>query len=179
MALKLKATTAPTDQCPEGTYACKLVKIENWVADNNGNSEYNSGPQFKWIFHIGKVIYANPVRPTKDNPEPRQPQDWVKEEIWGFTSQIFTAKAKCRQWAEGIIERELEEDEEFDLESLFGARVVILVGRSQTGKHKIIDVNRYHAGAPAQQAEAEPEPEPEPVATADDDFDDDLDDLPF
>lgn len=173
MARTVTAQNVPTDQCPEGVYAARIGDIKDWLPTEGG--QYGDDPQYLWIFQIGKVVHANPVRPTKQNPEPMQPGDWVGKELWGFTSTLMTQKAKCRQWIESIEGRELEDNEDYDLDSLIGRKVTITVGRSQTGKHKVIQVTGY--GNPAQTAmpSATAEPEPEPVAVpadAEDDEDD-------
>jgi|GEM_PF-4153317 len=164
MARTVKATSVPTDQCPEGVYGAIVNEIKDWTPQ--ADSQYGTDPQFLWVFLIKRVIHANPVRPTKANPEPMQPADWLDKELWGFSSTLMTPKAKLRGWIESIEGRELDDDEEYDLDSLIGRKVTITVGRSNTGKHKVIQVTAY--GNPAQTAmpSATPEPEPEAVSVA-------------
>ena len=88
MARIVTAQNVPTDQCPEGVYAARIGDIKDWLPAEG--SQYGDDPQYLWIFQIGKVVHANPVRPTKQNPEPTQPGDWVGKELWGFTSTLLT-----------------------------------------------------------------------------------------
>lgn len=179
----LKATSAPTDQCPEGTYAGRLKEIKVWTP--SADSAYGNDPQLLWVIEIKQVIHANPVRKTRANPDPMQPDEWIGKEIWGFTSQMMTPKAKARAWFEGLLDRELEEDEEIELTDFGGQAVTITVGRSQTGKHKVLALTRYVKGAPVQPMialpaaddfEEEAAPARQPVAAggvSSDPFDDD------
>lgn len=147
------ATDATYEQCPIGLYVFKLKHLERGI---QGDPRFGEGERVKWVFDIERVIDANENEPTRDNPDPRSIEDWVGEEFWGFTSLSMGKKATMRGWAEALLGRTLEEKEQLNAGELIGKRAKATVGRSDTGRQKIMSlVPLKTKGKPA------PQPEPE------------------
>lgn len=150
------ATDAAFEQCPVGLFVMRLKELERGI---EGSPEYGGGERVKWVFAIERVIDANENPPTRDNPDPRAIEDWIGEDIWGFTSLSMGRKAKMRAWSEALLNREIAEGEALIASDLIGKRGKVTIGRSDTDRAKITSIIAYQ---PTRAAEGKPAPAPEP-----------------
>lgn len=125
-----------------------------WVADINHvalyetppdapPSPYGDAPRVQWKYGLVAPVQVIVPRPTTENPRPKPIEDFLGTEIWDYTSTTMGPRSKARAWCEAAYDRPLAEGETVDPTQLIGRRVVITVGRSQTGRHKITNVMPY------------------------------------
>jgi hypothetical protein len=155
-----------SEPCPKGRYLaiCGLVTVEEPRAGGKYEQKY---PQFKYPFTIKKVLAAKPVKPTPDNPSPKQPEDWIGQTISGYTGTFLKEGSKGSLWAAALLD--VDEDElpdEVDTDDYEGRFVELVVGRSETGNHKITELMPHIRPEPASK-----NGKARPVAVAEDDDD--------
>lgn len=135
---------------PEATYAMKLVDMQE--AEQNENSPFYdpNRPRVKWVFQIVSVLDGDPD-PTYGDPE-----DFIGEEFFGYTSLNMGKRATMRAWAQGLLGREIEDGEQITSEDLIGkiGRCHVEHYEKQNGAtgHKISAIKPYR------KAKAKPEP---------------------
>lgn len=144
------------EQCPVGLYVFRVKEMQDGI---EGSAEYGGGERVKWVFTVERVIDANDPEPTADNPDPKSVEDWVGEEVWGFTSLSMNKKATMRSWAEALLGREIPEGEALMASDLIGKRAKATVGRGQTGRQKITSLVPYKPKQRQAPADVEPEDE--------------------
>ena len=98
MALKFRATESKAVVRP-GLYPATLANVEEREGVN--------GPFLMWFFNVAV--------------------DGIDAPLGTPTSVKFTSGAKARKYAELLLGRPLEDDEEIELESLYGASCQVLV----------------------------------------------------
>jgi len=91
MVLKLKAGSG-NQPLPDGNYEASLTKVEE-----TSNAD---GPYLKWIFCLDS--------------------HGQMQNITGFTPLSLDQDTKTRFWVEALLGRQLKDDEEVDLERLYG-----------------------------------------------------------
>jgi hypothetical protein len=136
-------TKKSADPCPKGRYLaiCGQVTIQEPQQGGKYESKY---PQLCYPFTVKKVLAAKAVPANQDNPDPKQPEDWIGETIRGYTGTFLKEGSKGSIWAAALLVCE-EDDlpEELDTDDFEGRLVEITVGRSETGNHKITLVAPY------------------------------------
>lgn len=146
-----------SEPCPKGRYLaiCGLPTIQEPQAGGKYEQKYD---QLKYPFTIKRVLAAKAVRPTEDNREPKQPEDWIGQTINGYTGTFLKEGSKGSLWAAALLDVD-EEDlpDNVDTDDYEGCMVEIVIGRSETGNHKITEVLPYikpQAAAKGQKAAA-------------------------
>lgn len=127
---------------PEGLY---LMRLKDMTNEGPGRSfDDNSEPKdrIKWVFALEEVISGD------DEAEER-----VGEEAWFWTSLSMHRKATMRGWAEGLLGREIDDNERVDAADLIGknGRVNIIHYKKLTGDtgHKIASILKAKPGKKA------------------------------
>lgn len=144
---------------PEATYAMKLIDMQE--AEQNENSPYYDPdrPRVKWVFQIVSVLDG------EEDPTYGDPQDFVGEEFYGFTSLNMGRRATMRAWAQGLLGREIEDGEQITSADLIGkvGRCYVEHYEKQNGStgHKITAIKPYRK-AKAKPAPVEDDFEEEP-----------------
>jgi hypothetical protein len=144
---------------PAGQYVVSLKEIEAIESD--------FGPQWRWIFQIKSVVYS-----SDDEAE-----EFIGEDLWGFSSQGLGPSHKARKWIEALMQRKLEEGEEVEESDIIGqlavANVVDHERKDGTQSTKIAQ----DGGLSPYKKKGKKKPPPPPVDEDDDEDEDD--DQPF
>ena len=160
MALGTVTNTMAGISPPAGQYVVSLKEIEPLESD--------FGPQWRWIFSIKSVVYS-----SDDEAE-----DFIGEDLWGFSSQGLGPQHKARKWIEALMGQKLEEGYEVDEEDIIGklavANVVDHERKDGTASTKIAQDGGL---SPYKKKGKKNKPAPEPVE--DDDSEEDTDPDPF
>lgn len=141
-----KATDQTFEDCPVGLWLFKLKLMEDGI---EGSPEYGGGERVKWVFVAEKAISVEEPDATRDNPDPKSVDDWIGEEVWGFTSKSMAKKATMRAWAEALLGREIADTDTLNASDLLGKRAKATVGRGMTGRQKITAMMPYKPKARA------------------------------
>ena len=145
---------------PAGQYVVSLKSIEELESD--------FGPQWRWVFAIESVVYS-----SDDEAE-----EFVGEDLWGFSSQGLGPQHKARKWIEALMQRKLEEGEPVEESDLIGRKAVANVvdheRKDGTQSTKIAQ----DGGLSPYKKKGKKKPAPQPEPEDEDDTDDDSDD-PF
>lgn len=104
-----KVSNSTGASIPEGLYGVTLKEMQK---EHVEDGPYGPQDRVKWIFTVNEVIDAN-----DDEAEQK-----VGEELWAFTSLSMGKKAKMRAFAEALLGRALDEDEEIGTADLIGRR---------------------------------------------------------
>jgi len=134
--LTLTASNA-VDTCPKGQYAGTIKNLE--IVEQRENSQFGDGPQLRITVLIRRVVFATPNPPNGEPRESDQPEWWVGKDVWAFANPVLGKNSKLRPWVEAVLGRTLRDDEEVDLYQMMGKQVVITMGRTSTGRHKVTD----------------------------------------
>ena len=133
---------------PAGQYVVSLKSIEELESD--------FGPQWRWVFEIKSVIHS-----SDDEAD-----EYVGEDLWGFSSQGLGPQHKARKWIEALLQRKLEEGEAVEEEDIIGklavANVVDHERKDGTQSTKIAQeagLTPYKKKGKKKQAAPEPEPD--------------------
>lgn len=140
---------------PEGDY---LVQFKDVVLED---SKFSDDGQFHWYFTIKRVMHS----PVDDA------ENFVGEELWGFSSTGLGPKHKARKWVEALIGRTLEDKEEVTIELLSATRAIATVEEEtlpdRTTRTKLTALKPYKKASSKQAA---PAPEPDDDDEDEDDF---------
>lgn len=165
-------TKRPPEVLPQGTYVARCGKVMVQKPDDNQNGKFQQQyDQLVYPLTIRSVIHAAPVRPTKEIPEPRQPEDWANETIRAYSGTMLNEGTKGYDYACALLDRDIDDGEEIDTDDYEGCHVEVQIGRTSNGNAKVIGMMPYHRpAAKPKAAKAAPPPE---------DADDDQADLDF
>lgn len=143
---------------PEGLYLFQLRGMENMGPGQAFDNEREPKDRIKWIFSIEDVISA------EDEAEDR-----IGEEVWFFTSLSMHRKATMRAWAEGLLGREIADNERVDAGDLIGKR-----GRANIVHYKKLSGDTGHKIASMLKVSKSKRTKSAPPVEEDDEDDDDL-----
>jgi hypothetical protein len=111
-----KATNTDFVQTPAGVYRMKLKDMEEREQPSYDDPTVTE-TRVQWTFEIEDVVSGD------DKCE-----DFIGQEFWAWTSKTMGRKAKMREWAEALVGRPIDDDEELDpSQDLLGRRVVATV----------------------------------------------------
>lgn len=144
MSLFQPVTDKLGESVPEGLYLVRVVGVGLYEPPPDAPpSQYGDNPRAQWKFLIEQVISADTPRPTKENPDPKSPEEFINYELRDYSSLTMGPKSKARDWSVALFDRELEEGETIDPDKLIGCRARATIGRSETGRHKIVKLMPY------------------------------------
>lgn len=144
---------------PVGQYRVSLKKIDDV------ESSFSEDGNWQWVFEIEDVI----------NSDDDEAEEFIGQELFGFTSKGLGPRHKARGWIEALLGRKLEEGEAVAEDDLIGAKAVanVIPHTRQDGTESTKIASE--AGLTRYKAKKKSKPAPPPV---DDDEDTEEDD-PF
>lgn len=168
MSMKVKYTESPElEPMPVGTYGA-VIKDITMHEQQSGGKYANDEPQVKIVLVVKKVIDATSNPRTRENPNPKAADFWLDKEVWAFCPFNPKTRNKSGEWIRNILGYEPDLDGDFDWHDLLGRKVKVGVGRSNTGKHKVISLVRVEEARASQLAAT---PAPQSTLPANDDND--------
>lgn len=135
------------EQVPQGLWLVELVDIKEHIQEQDTPFASAGDVQAKWEFKLLQPVSVPRVRPTEEEPEPKQPKEWVGYVLHDFSNVTMGPRSKARAWAQAILGYELEAGADFDPRLVLGQRAYATVGRSQGGRHKVMSLSSYDADA--------------------------------
>lgn len=160
MGVRLRPASSEQEvkNVPEGEYRVRLSTID--YHDTTGGPYAKAEPDLKWVLTIRSVEDA-------EESDDGDPEEWIGKDLWLFTGQSMGVRrdgspTKGKEAVQALLGRTLEDDEEADTSELIGRECIATVGRSQTGRTKVVRMRRLPKKAGRPQPKAEPDDDADP-----------------
>lgn len=149
-------TAATREPWPLGSFIFSFQNIIRGFPSNMGDNR----ERCKFVFRCEEVLRARKWARSDDNPNPRDPQEFVGEEYHAWTNFYENPgpRATMHGWISAIIGHEYQPGENFIPRQHVGAEVEVIIGLNDNNKPIILSMTALE-----DEDAAAPEPEPEPV----------------